>query len=234
MSLIRTYFEDFLSLFYPKLCLSCRENLPIQQKTLCLKCQFRLPKTNFHLEKENPFTQRFYGRIDLYSGAALYYFTKAGLTQQLIHELKYNGKKSIGYQLGQLYGSQLLASPHFHSVDLIIPVPLHPRRERQRGYNQSDQFASGLSDTMQRPWSRKYLYRKVATTTQTKKSQLERFTNVASAFDLRDGAKLKDLHILLVDDVLTTGATLEACAQVLLNAAPKHLSLATIAIAGDY
>ncbi|MEL6864495.1 MAG: phosphoribosyltransferase family protein, partial [Bacteroidota bacterium] len=184
----------------------------------------------FHLQKDNPFTDRFWGRIDLKAGAALYYFSKGGRTQQLIHHLKYSGKKEIGLKLGQLYGKMLLESPYFKGIDVIIPVPLHPRKQKKRGYNQSDWFAKGLSESMNCPWYAHGLQRIHMANSQTQKSRLERLVNVSQAFEVKNRALLEGKHILLVDDVLTTGATLEACSEKILQIPQTQLSLATIAI----
>ncbi|MEO1516086.1 MAG: ComF family protein [Bacteroidota bacterium] len=226
-------FDDFASLFYPRLCLACRKNLPYNQECICVHCQYHLPKTHFHLDKENPFTERFWGRLPLVAGAALYHFSKGGRTQALIHQLKYQHKTQIGLKLGRLYGQQLVQQPSFQSVDLILPVPLHPRKKRLRGYNQSDFFAQGLSDGMQRPWMNHALVRTEDTSSQTRKSRMDRFRNVENAFAIPDPNQLKNRHILLVDDVLTTGATLEACAQTILKVEGTRVSMATMAIASE-
>ncbi|MEM1319187.1 MAG: ComF family protein [Bacteroidota bacterium] len=222
--------DDFLSLFYPRLCLSCQQHLIPEQEVVCLSCEYHLPRTNYHLERENPFTERFWGRVNIEAGAALYHFSKGGRTQRLIHQLKYQGAKRVGLKLGQLYGHLLRDSPHFDQIDLIVPVPLHPRRERQRGYNQAALFAAGLSQSMQLPWSAKALRRQENTATQTAKSRLDRFENVRRAFVSADPTSLQHQHLLLVDDVLTTGATLEACAETLLKVPGTRISMATIAL----
>lgn len=227
------WFDDFVSLFYPRLCLACGNELPPLRDTICLSCQYHLPKTNFHHLPENPFTDRFWGRIPLRAGAALYHFNKNSRTQRLIHHLKYDYKPTVGIRLGQLYGKQLMESEQFRSVDLIVPVPLHPRKEKIRGYNQSAVFAKGLSQVMQIPWRKNVLARKTMTTTQTQKSRMERFQNVQNAFVLQESNLIRNKHILLVDDVLTTGATLEACAICLLNAPGTTVSMVTIGIAGN-
>lgn len=220
-----------IGLFYPNLCLACGKNLPPREDAICLSCQYKLPKTGFHLLPENPFTERFWGRVNIQAGAALYHFSKGGRTQSLIHNLKYEGKREIGVKLGRIYGQQLREAPGFRDAALILPVPLHPRKERQRGYNQSAAFAQGLSASMGIPWLKDGLIRREHTTSQTRKSRLERFDNVSEVFLAPHPQKLEGRHVLLVDDVITTGATLEACAIKILELPGTKVSMATIAIA---
>jgi ComF family protein len=222
---------DLAGLLYPNLCLACSRNLPPRQESICLSCQYKLPKTGFHEQRENPFTERFWGRVELQAGAALYFFNKSGRAQRLVHSLKYEGKQQIGVKLGQIYGSLLKEAPGFRQASLILPVPLHSRKERQRGYNQSACFARGLSQSMGIPWLKDGLQRREYTATQTRKSRLERFDNVAEAFVIPRPKQLEGQHLLLVDDVITTGATLEACALKLLELPGTRVSMATIAIA---
>lgn len=222
---------NFLGLFYPNLCLACGKGLPPRQEAICLSCQYKLPKTNHHLHLENAFTERFWGRVQLQAGAALFHFSKGGRTQRLIHNLKYEGKREIGVKLGHIYGYQLREAVVFREVNLIIPVPLHPRKEQLRGYNQSAAFAQGLAHAMAKPWLKDGLKRLEYTTTQTQKTRLERFDNVSEAFVVKHSRKLENKHVLLVDDVVTTGATLEACALKILELPGTKVSMATIAIA---
>ena len=224
-------FKDFFALFYPKLCLACGQNIPAEEDIICISCHYRLPKTDFHLERENFFTEHFWGRVPIHSGAALYYFTKTSRTQKLIHKLKYEHQPLIGLKLGQLYGHALKASPYFNMVEAIVPVPLHPRKKKIRGYNQSDAFAKGLAQSMNLPWYPNALQRVEMTTTQTKKNRLDRFENVRQAFQVAQIKLLEGKHLLLVDDVLTTGATLEACALQILDVPNTKVSFATIAMA---
>ena len=230
---LNKYVRDFVSLFYPNLCLGCGNNLPYNQEVLCLSCQYQLPKTDHHLMVENAFTEKFWGRIPIRAGAAMHYYDKKDKVQYLIQQLKYHNKPFIGIKLGQLYGKTLKTSTLFQQIDLIVPVPLHPKKLHQRGYNQSDLFAQGLSESMEVPWDKNVLKRTIFTETQTQKTRVDRFANVEHAFAVEDFKKIEGKHLLLVDDVLTTGATLEACAVKLLAIPGVKISMATIAITNN-
>lgn len=223
--------KDFFALIYPKICLACGKSLFKNEQSICTYCNYHLPKTNFHLVNANPIEKIFWGRTTIYSAAAFYNFGKGGKVQQMMHQLKYKGQKELGITLGKLYGFDLKKSERFNAVDVIIPVPLHSRKIRKRGYNQSELFAEGLSLSMNIPFNFNILYRALESETQTKKSRFSRWQNVESVFQLRDAMNLKGKHILLVDDVITTGATLEACAQVLQQIPDVKISVATIAYA---
>jgi ComF family protein len=227
------YWDSFVCLFFPRLCVGCLSNLPPTKEELCVGCEFRIPRTKFHFEKYNKFTDRFASRIPLETGAAYYLFTKGGHTQSLIHQIKYNGRKEFAQKIGQNYGKRLMESPLYQSIDVIIPVPMHPMKERERGYNQADFFAAGLSDGMGKPFLKKGLLKVEQTVSQTRKSRVGRFANVEEVFQLGN-EDLEGKHILLVDDVLTTGATLEACANQLLAVPNVKISMATIAFANGY
>ncbi len=231
MNLPDKYFKDFVSLFFPNVCLVCQSSLPLRDEPLCLSCQLKLPKTEFHQSPENDFTDRFYGRIPLRFGAAYYYFYQGSRTQELMFQFKYKDKKELGNIIGKEYGKKLIQSPHFPNINLIVPVPLHPKKQYQRGYNQSEYFAKGLSESLGVPVATNILSRKEFTRSQTRKNRLERIENVNTAFQVHRPEQLKGQHILLVDDVLTTGATLEACALNLLEAEGVNISMVTIAMA---
>lgn len=223
--------EDLLHLFYPHLCLACGKNAPSYQEDICVPCKATLPETDFHLTKENEFTNRFWGRFELHTGAALYHFAKSSRVQSLMHNFKYKGKKQIGVSIGRRYGHSLKRSPHFMEVEAIVPVPLHPRKKYRRGFNQSEMFGMGLSESMGIPCFGNGLVRLVDSESQTRKSRVERLANLEGVFSLGKAKFLQGKHILLVDDVLTTGATLEACAVELLKLPGTKVSLATMAIA---
>jgi ComF family protein len=180
---------------------------------------------------ENEFTERLWGRVPLQSGAALYFFQRRSPLQRALHRLKYHRQAHIGLQLGRLLGAQLKRSPLFRSVEAIVPVPLHPDKEQIRGYNQSALIASGVSEMMGIPALNGALERRRFSESQTRKRRMERFDNVEEVFALAQPEAVADKHILLVDDVLTTGATLEACSRALLSAPNVRLSMATVAIA---
>jgi ComF family protein len=226
-----SYIDDLISLFYPRICLACGNTLFRQEDTICTYCLFHLPKTNFHKEADNPVSRIFWGRVPLYSAAAYYHFGKGGKVQHLIHQLKYKGHQEIGVYIGKLYGLELLESPLFSGVDFIMPVPLHLSKLRKRGYNQSELFAAGLCNSLPARLDIHSLYRRLASETQTRKSRFSRWENVKEIFALRDEEKLTGKHLLLVDDVITTGATIEACASMLLKIPDVRVSVAALACA---
>ncbi len=223
--------EDFLALWYPDLCPACGQEAPAKGEVLCLLCQYALPQTQFHLQQENPLTERFWGRIPLVSGAALFHFAKGSKVQRLIHQFKYHQRRDIGLALGRYYGRQLSTAPAFANIDVIVPIPAHPKKEHRRGYNQAAVWAQGLSEELNKPVAAEALRRPDARESQTTKSRLERLANVSESYALGDCARIDGKHLLLVDDVITTGATLEACALILLTRPGVRISIATIAIA---
>lgn len=225
--------NDFIALIFPQACASCGKSLFKNENSICSYCVYHLPKTNFHLDKENPVSKMFWGRVPIHSAGALYGFNKGGRVQRLVHQLKYKGHKKIGFTVGKLYGNELKNCPDFSSVNVVIPVPLHIRKLNKRGYNQSDSFAQGLAESMNADVDLKVLYREFESESQTKKSRFKRWQNVSSIFQLREVKNLEGKHILLVDDVITTGATLEACAQTLMQIQNIKISIVTIAYAAN-
>ncbi|NQX40346.1 comF family protein [Pedobacter steynii] len=232
MPLISSYFNDFLSLLFPNLCSGCGTSLYRGESQLCSKCLYNLPYTDHHLHEENKVAKQFWGRIPCHAAMAMLFFRKGGRVQQIIHHLKYSNQPELGIKLGKLLGERLLLAPAYQHIDLIIPVPLHKKRERQRGYNQSAGIAEGIAEVLQIPMSKVHLLRKSSTDSQTRKGRSLRFENMSKAFEVRNGEALKDKHILLVDDVMTTGATLEACGLELLKCGINKVSFATLAFVG--
>jgi len=226
-----TYLSDFVSLLFPELCAACGESLMASEHLLCTGCLYTLPLTNFHLQPGNIVAQQFWGKIKLEGAYALYYFTKGGKVQNLMHAFKYKGVKQIGNLLGEIAGAQLVKNDIFKTVDLVIPVPLHKKRMRQRGYNQSACFAEGVAQKLNAEVELNNLVRPTATETQTHKSRFDRFNNMQEVFSIIHPERLVNKHVLLVDDVITTGSTLEACGAQLLKIEGLKLSIATIAYA---
>ncbi len=222
---------DLISLFYPRICLSCGNVLFKNENVLCFSCLYKLPKTGFHLLEENPVARQFWGKIYFTSAASLYYFTKGSSVQHLVHQLKYKGYKEIGEYLGRLYGRDLRQSPLFNGISAVIPVPLHPRKLALRGYNQAEWFAAGLAASMQVELDITTLVRIHASETQTRKSRFRRWENVREIFRITDTHRHAGKHVLLVDDVITTGSTLEAAGHSLLTIPGIKISVASIACA---
>jgi len=223
--------KDFVNLFFPRNCSACGKSLLKNEEVICTQCLYHLPRTNYHLQKENPISQLFWGKANIENATAFYFFNKGSIFQKLIHKLKYQGQQDIGIALGSYLGSAMLDSPLYKDIDVIIPVPLHLKRQKKRGYNQSECIAKGIAKHLPSIVDTKSLYRTKATETQTKKSRMERWENVDSIFAVRKNHNLSNKHILLVDDVITTGATLEACAESLLKIENVKVSIAAIAVA---
>lgn len=226
-----SWLVDFVSLIYPHQCVSCDKTLYDTKNCICISCQFKLPKTNFHLDKQNTVAKIFWGKVPLEHAAAYYYFNKGDKVQKLVHGLKYKNLPQVGVETGVLYGNELKTSSPFNSVDFIIPVPLHSQKLLSRGYNQAESFGVGLAQAMEIECRNDILIRKKFTETQTKKSQFERWLNVDSVFAIEKPAEIEGKHLLLVDDVVTTGSTLEACAQLLLQVEGVKVSIACMAFA---
>ncbi len=225
------WFDDFVSLIFPKICACCGNSLWKHEEIICHSCDFRLPRTNFHLDAENPVARLFWGRARVEAASAYLYFNKGNRVQRLVHQLKYKGRKDIGIWLGTQYGFELCKSPLFSNLDAIIPVPLHRKRYMQRGYNQSEQFAAGLGEPLNLPVENHLLFRSRATETQTRKSRFSRYQNVHHIFEVRDPEHFRGKHLLLVDDVITTGSTLES--SVLALAAIPEVKVSIVCIAAS-
>lgn len=223
--------SDFIGLFYPRSCFACGKSLLQHEEYLCSECWYKLPRTGFHLREDNPVSNQFYGKINFRAAASYYYFSKGGKVQHLIHQFKYGGFKDIGVFIGKQYGKELQKSVYFQKIDCIIPIPLHPRKEAIRGYNQSERFAAGLSQTMGVVVDTTSLKRIYASETQTHKTRFSRWENVKEIFSLNPSNTLANKHVLLVDDVITTGSTLEAAGHMLLSVPGVNVSVCSIACA---
>ncbi len=222
---------QFLELLFPRLCVVCEDKLIANEQHICLSCLLHLPATDHLKNRGNTMEQLFYGRVAIERACAYFEFKKGSRYQQILHELKYRNQKSIGEYLGRKFGSQCRQDEILAGADYICPVPLHPKKERQRGYNQSYHFALGISETMQIPLAPDNLFRQQYTTTQTRKSRWNRWKNMEGIFAQKQPELFQDKHIILVDDVVTTGATLEACAAAILQSNQARVSILTMAIA---
>ncbi|WP_439128998.1 ComF family protein [Polaribacter sp.] len=221
--------NDFLNLFYPKICANCNTQLLQNEIVICTICRHDLPLTNFSSFTDNKVAKIFYGRITVEKAYALLIFRKKSITKKLIHDLKYKGNEEIGVFFGNWLGVFLAENNQFPDVDVIVPVPIHYKRKKERGYNQVTKFGEKLSHHLKKPFVEDILVRKNATKTQTFKSRFERFNNQATQFLLSDKTFFKNKHVLIIDDVITTGATLEACALELFKTENIKISILTIA-----
>jgi ComF family protein len=210
---------------------NCGELLVANESYFCLACFLKLPKTNYHLSPDNRATDRFAGKIPIAKGASYLYYNKGGISQKLIAEIKYRDNRNLGEWMGVLLAKDWLSSGFFHEIDCLIPVPLHPSKERKRGFNQSEIIALGISQITGIQINTKNVIRKKANETQTKKGRFERWTNTKDLFEAKDIDFFNNRHVLIIDDVLTTGSTIEAVAQSILNAKNIKISLLSLAIA---
>ncbi len=219
-------------LFYPRLCEGCSKPLLPEEEILCLNCNvFNLPRTAYHHIADNETAMRFAGRIPVVKATSFAYFTPNGLLQHLLHKLKYEGKKEIGTYLGKQLGYDLLQLNWAEGIDYIVPIPLHKDKEADRGYNQSLLIAEGMGEVLNIPVAAQLVTRTRNTESQTQKTRTERLENMNGAFTMSNPTGFEGKHLLIIDDVLTTGATIEACALALLTIPGVKLSIATVGIA---
>ena len=222
--------ENLISLFFPKVCPGCHMLLLGNEKVICTDCRHELPLTQFHLHPENEGYKKFYGRIPVEFVAAMLYYHKKGIVQGLIHSLKYKGRQEIGTFLGEWYAEDLSAIAILRTVDYIVPIPLHKKRLKKRGYNQVDTFGTAISQALGIPFDDKILIKKSYSKTQSKKSFLERTSMKDSDFEVVFDDSHCHKHFLLIDDVLTTGTTLEHGARALLKIPNTKISIVTMAM----
>jgi ComF family protein len=223
-------FLDFLDLLYPRICFACETALTTNEKVVCTSCLHDLPVTNYHLENNNPVEKIFYGRIPVEQATALLLFEKKGVVQNLIHHLKYRGQEEIGHYFGTWMGAELSALTAYSSVTIVIPVPLHHKKLKSRGYNQVTGFGKEIAEALKVPFVDNLLLKVSATKTQTIKKRLARWGNIEETLILHEPERFAGAHVLLVDDLVTTGATLEACAHKLQLIPDIKISIATMAV----
>ncbi|MBK8609771.1 MAG: ComF family protein [Chitinophagaceae bacterium] len=232
MTALKNIYKSTLHLFYPHNCTGCGSDLLQENNLLCLRCIHDLPHTHFATLKNNRVEKDFWGRIPLKAAYSQFYFSKGFLMQQLIHRLKYKGDTAIGFYLGEMMGKTMISSGRFDTIDALIPLPMYANKERKRGYNQATVICHGIAAVMNIPVLNNAVVRQLATETQTRKQRTERWENVKSSFCVARANELTGKHVLLVDDVVTTGATLEACGAIILASAQTKLSIATLACTG--
>jgi ComF family protein len=224
-------FKNIINLFFPPVCAGCHSFLISNENVICTQCRHNIPLTNHHVNPENEAFKKFYGRIPVEYTSALLYFHKKGIVQELIHNLKYKGQEQIGTVLGEWYAEDLKNSQILQSVDEIIPVPLHKRKLRERGYNQVTNFGLSLSDGLNIRYNPDLLVRNIYSKTQSKKNLLNRSDGIDTIFDVAFTEKDHNKHFLLIDDVITTGSTLEACSHALLKIPGAKISIVCMAMA---
>ena len=229
MQALKSLISDFSHLFFPHVCVGCGTDVLGNNAVLCIRCMHQLPVTNFHLYANNSVEKIFTGRLPLVSGSSWCYFTQGSVVQSLLHQLKYRGNKDVGYLAGRMMGELLVKSARFNDVDVLVPLPLFAAREKKRGYNQAAILCEGIAAIMRLPVLSQVVVRNKATKTQTHKNRVDRWKNIEGKFELNDPDVIKHKHVLLVDDVITTGATLEACGQELLSGGQTRLSITSMA-----
>lgn len=225
------YLKDFTRLIFPNNCAGCGDELFASTSLLCWKCINELPKTGFEKHAHNPTSAIFYGRLPLQHAFSWLFYNKGSLAQHLVHQIKYKRNLELGKFMGQQMGEAMQETGLYNDVDVLVPLPLNKKKLAKRGYNQAMLLCKGISEVIQKPVENVAVIRNKFTETQTRKTRLERISNVEQVFDLQDGHVLENKHALLVDDVITTGATMESCGQILLQVPGLKLSMASLAAA---
>lgn len=224
-------FKSLLNLFFPKVCYACSTLLSDNEDTICINCRHDLPVTNFHFDNDERLKKVLYGRVKIENGTALFRFEKEGPVQRLIHGLKYRGYENIGFTLGNWLGGELKDVEAYQDIDIVIPVPLHKKKLQKRGYNQVAKFGQQIALALNANYIDNALVKITNTKSQTKKTRLARWKNSEELFAMKNITAIENKHILLVDDIITTGATIEACSLVLNQAKNVKISVVTMAIA---
>ena len=223
--------KSIINLFFPKVCYACHNLLNDNEDTICMNCRHDLPITNFHFDNNDSVTKVLYGRAKIENGTALFRFEKKGNVQRLIHNLKYKDHEHIGFILGNWLGGELKTLESYKNIDVVIPVPLHKNKLKKRGYNQVALFGQQVAEALNADYLDDVLVKVTNTKSQVNKKRLARWTNSDELFTLKNIEAIDNKHILVVDDIITTGATLEACISILNQAKNIKISIATMAIA---
>lgn len=225
-------YSHLLNLLFPKVCCGCGQPLVKGEEHICALCITELPRTGYIEWAENPVAKKLWGRVNITHASAFLHFSKDSMVQQLLHNLKYKGHKEIGFALGKLYGNELKNTALLSTVDYVVPVPMYPKKERKRGYNQAWAIAKGISDAVSKPINQNGLVKILDTGSQTRLNRWMRWENQQEIFALKNAGSFEEKHILLVDDVITTGSTLEACVGLMNKIENCKVSVATIACVG--
>ena len=230
-SIAETAFTSLVNIFFPHVCAGCEQPLSRGEQVVCVDCLGKLPGTGFQLKENNPIEKLFTGRINIEAATACYFFRKEAVLQNIMHQFKYHGRRDVGRYMGRQMGFIIAASGNSSQFDGLVPVPLYYTKEKKRGYNQSAILCEGVAEILHLPIIPHALKRIYATESQTHKTRLDRWENVQSAFEVSKANLLMGKHVLLVDDVVTTGATIEACAQHILKIPGTKVSVAALALA---
>lgn len=228
---MRDWLRDIVDFFFPRTCRVCGKVLLHNEEYLCMQCMLDMPRTDFAMQPDNAMAQLFYGKIAVERAVAYFYFSKGSDYRRLIHRIKYHGEKECGLYLGKMMVRELVATSIFEGIDYIVPVPLHRNKERKRGYNQSEWIAQGIADETGIPLCTDALVCRTHRESQTRKGVYDRYLATREAFELRPNSELQGSHVLIVDDVVTTGATLLSCGETLLKGGVNKVSMAVLSAA---
>lgn len=226
------FLKGLVDLFFPEVCIYCSQTLVKTEKVICTFCEAQLPVAEFESFSDNKIIKSMWGRVNVEFAGSYLHFRKGGITQQILHFLKYKNRKDIGWYFGNRLAHFIKNEDFVKNADFIIPVPLHKTKLRKRGYNQSAEICKGLSEVLRIPVSENNLLRITNTQTQTRKKRFERWTNVSTNFIIKNPEFYEGKNLLLVDDVFTTGATIEACCQPFLNINNVKIGIVVLAVAG--
>lgn len=227
--MVKAWCDALVHVFYPSLCYGCNNELIQGDQFICIHCQTELGRTAFESIRNNPVEKLFWGRADIQFAASTFYYIDKTPLQQIIHQIKYRQEKELGNHMGEIMGINGSGLFNAFETDLCIPMPLHPKKEYKRGYNQATLLCEGIFKQTGIPYNEKVLVRNENTRTQTKKSRIERWDNVASVFDVCEPSIIKDKHVVVVDDVITTGASTEACVNILMQHGAKSAGIYSLA-----